>query len=83
MTRLLRLPAVEAACGLKRSEIYKRIKRGAFPSPIKLGRASAFIEAEILGWIDRQIRATRDRGHSMSAPIAAWAESLVRGGDER
>jgi prophage regulatory protein len=60
-SRLLRLPEVEARCGLKRSVIYKMARQGQFPPPIKLvGRSSAWVEAEIQGWIDDRIRANRD-----------------------
>ena len=62
MTRLIRLPAVEAACGLKRSEIYGRIGEKRFPRPVPLGgRAVAWVEAEISEWNDARV-AERDRG---------------------
>lgn len=58
--RLLRLPQVEAATGLKKSEIYKRIKASAFPEPIKLGlRASAWVESEVEAWIAATIADSR------------------------
>jgi prophage regulatory protein len=62
MTKLIRLPAVEAACGLKRSEIYKRIREGRFPRPVPLcGRAVAWVVAEVSEWTDARV-AERDRG---------------------
>ncbi len=49
---LLRLPSVEALTGLSKSEIYRRIKAGQFPQPIKLGaRAVAWPSAQVEVWI--------------------------------
>jgi prophage regulatory protein len=56
MTRLIRLPDVEAVCGLKRSEIYERIREGRFPRPVPLGgRAVAWVETEISEWTDARV----------------------------
>ncbi len=50
--RMLRLPEVEITSGLKRSTIYKKIKEGVFPPPVKLTeRSSAWRESEIQEWI--------------------------------
>jgi len=50
--RMLRLPEVETTSGLKRSTIYKKIKEGVFPPPVKLTeRSSAWRESEIQEWI--------------------------------
>lgn len=46
--------------GLSRSSIYARIQAGTFPSPIKMGHSSGWIETEIQEWIDRQIAVTRN-----------------------
>ncbi len=49
---LLRLPSVEAQTGLSKSEIYRRIKGGTFPKPIKLGaRSIAWPAAQIDAWV--------------------------------
>ncbi|HZW11910.1 MAG TPA: AlpA family transcriptional regulator [Noviherbaspirillum sp.] len=49
---LWRLPAVAAQTGLSKSEIYRRIKAGSFPKPLKLGaRAVAWPAAEIEAWV--------------------------------
>lgn len=51
--RLLRFPSVLAQTGLSKTEIYRRIKRGAFPQPVKLGvRAVAFYAADIDAWVE-------------------------------
>lgn len=57
---LLRLPEVCRRTGYGRSEIYRRIASGGFPSPVKLGeRASAWPEHEIAAWCAARI-AERD-----------------------
>jgi len=50
--RLLRLPAVQELTGLARATIYKAVVQRSFPKPVKLGRASAWPEAEVRAWIE-------------------------------
>ena len=57
--RLLRLPEVERRTGFKRSALYKYVAGGAFPKPVKLGRATAFVESEVDAWVRARI-ADRD-----------------------
>jgi len=58
--RLIRLKEVLAICGKSRSSVYDAIKKGQFPSPVKLrGRSSAWIKSEILQWAEGCIRASR------------------------
>ncbi|MES2128471.1 MAG: AlpA family phage regulatory protein [Pseudomonadota bacterium] len=45
---ILRLPAVKNRVSLSRSSIYAGIKKGTFPSPIKLGERA-------VGWLDWEI----------------------------
>lgn len=55
---LLRLPEVSRRCGLGRSEIYRKIKAGGFPKPIKIGvKASAWPSPAIDSWIASRIAA--------------------------
>ena len=55
---LLRLPAVKRRCGLSRSEIYRRVKLGTFPAPLKLGeRASAWDSLSLDAWIADKLAA--------------------------
>ena len=57
-TTLLRLPQVEATCGLKKSAIYIRIKEGTFPVPVRLGPKSvAWRSDEVSQWVDSRPRA--------------------------
>ncbi len=60
--RIIRLPEVSQRVGLGKTAIYERIKEHTFPAPIKLGRASGWIEEEVQKWVDEQIVATRG-GH--------------------
>lgn len=56
VSRLERLPLVKQRTGLSRSEIYRQIKVGTFPAPVKLGlRSSAWVSAEISNWISQRI----------------------------
>ena len=53
MARILRLPQVTEAVRLSRSTIYNLVKKGEFPSPVKLSvRASGWLESDISNWID-------------------------------
>lgn len=57
----LRLPEVITRCGLQKSEIYRRVRSGRFPKPVRLGaRATVWTESEIDAWILERI-AERDR----------------------
>jgi prophage regulatory protein len=58
--RLIRLKEVLAICGKSRSSVYEAIKKGDFPSPVKLrGRSSAWIKSEVLQWAEACVRASR------------------------
>jgi len=61
MNKLLRLPQVMDLVGLRRTEIYRRISNGTFPSPVHLGaRAVAWVESDIEAWIAQRIAASRE-----------------------
>lgn len=58
---LMRLEAVEAAVGLKKSTLYAMIKAGEFPRPVKIGPAlNGWPSSEIEQWISAKI-AERDQ----------------------
>ncbi len=60
-TTILRLPTVKARTGLSRSTIYLRISEDKFPKPVSLGgRAVGWIDSEIQGWLEKQIKASRE-----------------------
>lgn len=57
---LLRLADVAALTALPKSTIYERIRRNAFPAPIKLGeRLARWSRAEVEAWVDAQVNAAR------------------------
>lgn len=59
---ILRKKTVLSLCGLSNSGLYDAIKRGVFPSPIKLcesGRAVGWIEEEVQQWIENRVKASR------------------------
>ena len=46
--RVLRLSEVQARCGLSRSSVYRLLRNGSFPAPLKVGvRAVRWPESEI------------------------------------
>ena len=59
--KLIRRPAVEEMTGLGRSEIYDRMRRGIFPTPIRIGkRAVAWDSREVDDWIEHRIAESRE-----------------------
>ena len=63
--RFLRLPAVQEKTGLKRDTIYRKVKSGEFPKPIRIAaRASAWLESEVDQFISDRIAV-----RSTQAPI--------------
>jgi prophage regulatory protein len=57
--KIIRLPKVKELVGLGKTAIYDKIKEGAFPKPIKLGRASGWLEGDVQEWIGQQVQAQR------------------------
>ena len=58
---LIRLPEVLKRTGFGNSWIYRLIKDGKFPAPVKIGtRAVAFVESEIDAWIQSVIETSRN-----------------------
>ena len=55
--KLIRLPTVLDRVGLKRSTIYQRMKADAFPRPVKIGGASAWVEEEVDAYVSRLMSA--------------------------
>jgi len=63
MTILIKLNEVKTLTTLSRSTIYKKVAEGTFPAPIKLGdRAVAWLETEIVNWIEHRIESHRSGG---------------------
>ncbi|MCB4360905.1 helix-turn-helix transcriptional regulator [Quatrionicoccus australiensis] len=55
----MRIVEVEEMAGVKTSAIYSWVKNGSFPKPIKVGRTSQWVRAEVEAWVDQQ-RAKRN-----------------------
>ena len=61
-TRLLTRQQIEEITGLTRSTIYRLMRSGQFPEPIRIGpRAIRWPQSEIESWIADRPRATGDR----------------------
>ncbi len=55
---IMRRPQVEAATGLARSTIYKWVKDGQFPAPVKIGvRQVGWKSTDVQGWIQSKFAA--------------------------
>jgi prophage regulatory protein len=50
--RLISLPEVMRKTASCRASVYKRVASGQFPRPVKIGRSTRWLEAEIDRWID-------------------------------
>jgi prophage regulatory protein len=60
--RVIRLPEACNKTGFSKPTIYRKMRDGTFPRPIKLGdRAVGFVESELDAWIEQRI-AVRDGG---------------------
>lgn len=58
--QMLRIGEVCRRTGLSKSQIFRLVDGCGFPAPIKLSaRATAWIEAEVEGWLRARITATR------------------------
>ena len=57
--RLLRRKEVETRCGIARTTIYRLMRCGEFPEPLKVGpRAVRWLESEIETWLAERPSAT-------------------------
>ena len=64
-TRLLRRTEVERFCQIGRSTIYRLMREGLFPVPIRVGpRAVRWPENELTAWLAGRPRATGENGPS-------------------
>ena len=51
------MPTLSKRIGMSRSNIYQQIQAGKFPPPLKLGRSSRWLGAEIEAWVKTQAEA--------------------------
>ena len=55
--RLLKRREVEEITGLSRSSIYRLMREGQFPRPVKVGPAAVrWRESDIMSWLDSRPR---------------------------
>jgi prophage regulatory protein len=61
MNKLIKIEKVQEMTLLSRASIYRLVSIGVFPKQFKLSlRASAWVEQEVLDWIDERI-SVRDK----------------------
>ena len=64
MDRILRIPEIVEITGLSRTTIWRRVKSGDFPAPVRLGslatRSVGWRESEIKQWLDSRPGAAGD-----------------------
>lgn len=54
--RLLRLKQVQEKIPLSKPEIYRRLKTGSFPQPVRLSQSVvAWVEGELNSWIENRM----------------------------
>ena len=59
--KFVRIKGVSERVGLSRSQIYKLIGQGRFPTQIKLyGSVAAWLESDITDWIEQQVTNARE-----------------------
>ena len=58
LEKIIRLADLPQFVGLKRTQIQEMIKRGEFPTPVRLSaRRIAWLESEVVAWQQKQIAA--------------------------
>lgn len=58
--KILRIKSVIDMTGIPRSSLYRFIKNGHFPAPVKLGpRAAGWPESDVLAWLAGRQSAAR------------------------
>lgn len=56
--KILRLPGVLDAVGVKKSTLYEMIRAGKFPAPVRLGlRTVGWHQRDIDAWIEARVTA--------------------------
>lgn len=68
---LLRLAEVRKIVPLSRPTIYRRIKSGAFPAPVKDGRCSLWEESKVRAYADRLLQQHQPAEHQACSPNPA------------
>jgi prophage regulatory protein len=74
--RALTLTDVMAKIGGGKTFVYAAMNAGTFPKPIRVGRRSSWIEAEIDQWLTDRI-SERDRGATIADAITQRAKNAA------
>ena len=54
--QLIARPSVESIAGIRKTELFRRIREGAFPAPVKLGpRCTRWAKSEVLAWVNARL----------------------------
>jgi prophage regulatory protein len=76
-TTILRRTQVSHRTKLSRSNIYLKMSRGEFPTPVSLGaRAVGWLESEVEAWLQARIAASREG----APPVAKAAPAALDSG---
>jgi prophage regulatory protein len=60
--RLMRMPEVISKTGLRKSVIYKKIRLGEFPEPVRISaKVSTWLESEVDRFIDERVSERDER----------------------
>lgn len=59
ISKVVRLPAVMEATGLKRSTIYARMAARTFPASIKMGRSTGWLASDVEDFIRSCVSSSR------------------------
>ncbi|MFC1689788.1 helix-turn-helix transcriptional regulator [Pseudomonadota bacterium] len=71
MTKFRRLPWVKEITGLAGSTIYALMAKSEFPRPVPIGdRAVAWIESDVLNWVEERISQAQTQALMTSAQAA-------------
>jgi prophage regulatory protein len=55
MNQLVRLPEVTDVTTLSKASIYRLLKKGCFPAPVRIGeRRVAWRLSDVMGWLDQR-----------------------------
>ena len=67
--KMLRREEVEARCGIARTPVYRLMRAGQFPTPLKIGpRAVRWPANEIDQWLAERPRATGEAAAEAACP---------------
>lgn len=77
-SRLLTVREVSAKLSMSQRWVYKQIRSGGFPAPIRLGFSSRWVEGEVDAWVRTQCR-TRDAARSGEPSLGSSTQGWVEG----